>query len=98
MSLAKDMIEAQRNILDKAGKFVCGGCEQPSTKENLGSIRVYEPQGEDPEPALNAVGLPNLGVYMLCNTCARSPWSKIRMSVVKYLAKAGLFTSKARNR
>jgi len=91
MSIEKDMIEAQREILNKTGRFQCAACNLPQSADQAGSVRIYRPERGDPEPGRNKAGLPNVAVYILCRECKNHPWTKVRLPVLQHLAKGGLF-------
>lgn len=93
MSLEKDMIEAQWTMIKKSGGFTCCSCNRGLVAAQAGEVKGYRPERGDPTPGRNKVGLPNVAVYVLCRDCEDKPWENMRVSVLKHLAKSGLFKS-----
>jgi len=85
----KSLVELQYDTAKRVG-FLCSCCSNKRESDQIGRIGVYHPGPGEPLPFVTKTG-PKSGTFIVCTECVGLPKEKVRLAVVKSLARHKLF-------
>lgn len=87
----RDLVELMHDAAKKTGGFFCSCCGKAQKENQLAYIKAYKARDGEPAPYEDG-STKKAAAFAVCSTCKASyPEDRIRLSVLKTLAKNKLF-------